>query len=223
MKLYGSLASPFVARCWLAITAKGGGVELAMYEGGIKSPGYLAMNPMGKMPLLVDGDVALPESAVICEYLDAKLPGPALMPADPAGHAMVRLLCRIADIYVFPPSVTLLRAPKDGDAGVVAEAAKNVSAAFDHLEHFLSDTGYAHGNSITLADCTLQTAVSLALLVMGKHGIDSKIGERPKLGRWWQACNANPILKPAIEKIHEEALAFRKRREEEAARQATAG
>ena len=34
MKLYGSLASPFVARCWLTVTAKGGGADLEMYDGG---------------------------------------------------------------------------------------------------------------------------------------------------------------------------------------------
>ena len=49
MKLYGSLASPFVARCWLTVAAKGGGADLEMFDGGIKSDSYLALNPMGKM------------------------------------------------------------------------------------------------------------------------------------------------------------------------------
>ena len=151
MKLYGSLASPFVARCWLTVTAKGGGADLEMYDGGIKSDSYLALNPMGKMPLLVDGDTSLPESGVICEYLDETLPGPALMPKDVAAQARVRLLCRIVDLYVFPPVVSLLRLPKDGDAESIETAKADTVAGLNHLEHFLANTGFACGTSLTLA------------------------------------------------------------------------
>lgn len=57
MKLYGSIASPYVAR--VVMFAKLKGLDLPPTDapgGGIKSPEYLKLNPMGKMPALeVDG------------------------------------------------------------------------------------------------------------------------------------------------------------------------
>ena len=64
MKLYGGKLSPFVMRPLLVSRAKGAEVALDQFEGGIKSDAYLALCPTGKMPLLVDGDLALPESQV---------------------------------------------------------------------------------------------------------------------------------------------------------------
>ncbi len=224
MKLYGSLASPFVARCWLTVAAKGGGADLAMYYGGIKSDSYLAHNPMGKMPLLVDGDISIPESNVICEYLDETLPGPALMPTDVAGQARVRLLCRIADLYVFPPALSLLRLPKDGDAETIETARINTVASLNHIEHFLPDTGFAYGASLTLADTTLHGAVGLAVLVMGIHGMSGRFEGRPKLAKWWTAGNENATLKPALDEIAVSVREFRERRAAEVvAKKATAG
>ena len=81
MKLYGSLVSPYVARVVLAARAKG--LDLAPEAppgGGIKSPEYLAINPMGKMPALEDGGQCIAESAVILEYLDEAYPQTPLMP-----------------------------------------------------------------------------------------------------------------------------------------------
>ncbi|MEQ8247984.1 MAG: glutathione S-transferase family protein [Alphaproteobacteria bacterium] len=223
MKLYGSLASPYVARCWLTVAAKGGGADLEAYEGGIKSDSYLAMNPMGKMPLLVDGGTSIPESGVICEYLDRTLSGPALMPADAAGQAHVRLLCRIADLYVYPPAVSLLRLQKDGDTEAILTGKTNTVAALDYVEHFLPDTGFAFGSSLTLADVTLHGAIGLAVLVLGNHGMSGRFDGRPKLAKWWGAINENPTLKPALDQIQQTVTEFRQKREAEAAAKKAGG
>ena len=222
MKLYGSLASPYVARCWLAVAAKGGGADLEMYEGGIKSDIYLAMSPMGKMPLLVDGDTSIPESAVICEYLDANLPGPALMPADAAGQARVRLLCRLIDIYVYPTVFALLKLPTVGDPDAVKTATTDALASLDYLEHFLAGGGFAYGNALTLADATVHGGVSLARPMLAKHGVENALDGRPRLAAWWATVNENDTLKPALDDIKEAVKAFRKRRAEEAAKTAAA-
>lgn len=212
MKLFGSLYSPFVGRCWLAAAAKGGGVELEAFPGGIKSDSYLELNPMGRMPLLVDGEVVLPESAVICEYLDAVLPGPPLMPADPAGQARVRLLCRIADLYLFPASIALLIAPKAAPADVIAEPMQETQDALNHLEHFMGDGPYAVGETITLADCTLYGGLALALMVLGRHEVTGRLEGRPKLGRWWGGFRADATLGPAIAQIRDAAITYEKQR-----------
>jgi glutathione S-transferase len=222
MKLYGSLASPYVARCWLAVAAKGGGADLEMYEDGIKSDSYLAMSPMGKMPLLVDGDTSIPESAVICEYLDATLPGPALMPADAVGQARVRLLCRLTDVYVYPAVMVLLRLAADGDSDSIKTASADALASLDYLEHFFAEGGFAYGTGLTLADVTVHGSISLARPMFAKHGVENVLDGRPKLSAWWAAINDNKTLKPALNEIQEAVAAFRKHRAEEAAKQAAA-
>jgi glutathione S-transferase len=67
MKLYGSLASPYVARVTMFGALKG--VNLKVSEpigGGIKSAEFLALSPIGKMPILDLGDgKVLAESEVI--------------------------------------------------------------------------------------------------------------------------------------------------------------
>lgn len=71
--------------------------------GGLKSPGYLALNPQGKMPLLVMPDgTSLPESEVIVSYLLDKYSGvgPSLRASTPELRARGALATRIHDIYI---------------------------------------------------------------------------------------------------------------------------
>ena len=103
MQLYGFLASPYVARTLLASRWKGCGLELTPPHGGnLKSAGYLAINPLGKMPALEDGGRCLAESTVICEYIDETQPGRKLLPEAAMDRAQARLVARMIDIYVVP-------------------------------------------------------------------------------------------------------------------------
>ncbi len=56
-----------------------------------KTPRFLALNPYGKVPVLVDEGAVIYESTVVNEYLEDRFPEPALMPRDPLGRAEVRL------------------------------------------------------------------------------------------------------------------------------------
>lgn len=49
------------------------------------------LNPYAKVPVLVDGDAVIYESAIIDEYLEEKFPHPPLMPEDPGARARVRI------------------------------------------------------------------------------------------------------------------------------------
>ena len=88
MKLFQTYASPFPTRVRLLIYAKGLDVELVEppgFHASTEAKGdYLKVNPIGRVPALVldDGRV-LPESEVICEYLEDAYPEPSLRPADP--------------------------------------------------------------------------------------------------------------------------------------------
>jgi glutathione S-transferase len=63
---------------------------------------YLTLNPKGVVPLLLDGDRVIPESTVICEYLEDKFTEPALMPDDPGARALVRQWTKAVDEELHP-------------------------------------------------------------------------------------------------------------------------
>lgn len=60
-------------------------------------PPFLAVNPEGAVPAVVHDGRLFNDSVFMCEYLDAALPGPSLMPDDPALRYQVRLRCRRSD------------------------------------------------------------------------------------------------------------------------------
>src|SRR3546814_9019883 len=59
--------------------------------------------PIGKFPLLVDGERALFEATIIIEYLDRLAPEPPLIPADPDAALTVRQFDRVFDNHVMTP------------------------------------------------------------------------------------------------------------------------
>src|SRR5262245_66590152 len=75
MKLYGAPQSPFVRKVRIALEEKGLPYQL---EGPAPH-----LHPMGKMPVLQDGEVVVPDSSVICAYLEKTHPSPALYPEHP--------------------------------------------------------------------------------------------------------------------------------------------
>ena len=159
MKLYSVDLSPYAARVRAAVYAKNLPVEIvAPPEGGTKSPEYLALNPMGRVPVLVTGDgFALPESDTIVEYLADVFPDSGLRPATAEGKAQARLIARIAEVYVMPALQPLFQQmnPKGRDQAVVDEAVAKLKGALVHLNVFMGDSPYAAGEAITSADCAL--------------------------------------------------------------------
>lgn len=105
MKLYQTYRPPFPTRVRLMLYAKGIDTEIVTPHGfhGDATPRgeYEEINPIGRVPSLVlDDGTVLPESEVICEYLEDAYPDPPLHPADPTTRARMRLLSRISDFYL---------------------------------------------------------------------------------------------------------------------------
>ncbi|MEI6486528.1 MAG: glutathione S-transferase family protein [Sphingomonadales bacterium] len=197
MILYGGKLSPFVMRPLLVSRAKGAEVATAMFEGGIKSPAYLALCPTGKMPLLVDGDLALPESQVIAEYLDAALPGPKLVPADAKAAARVRLLVRLVDTYMVPNLGGLFRG-RDNPAGV-PDALNGMGEALSHIEHYRrAEDEFAWGDSFTLADAAMIPVFFFLDALDGAMPTRALVAARPGLAAWWDRAKASELGAQAV-------------------------
>ena len=200
MKLYGSLVSPYVARVVLAARAKG--LDLAPEAppgGGIKSPEYLALNPMGKMPVLEDGGKYLAESAVILEYLEETQPQKPLMPAAPLDRAQVRLIARMVDLYIATQSGPFFRNmnPATRNEAEVDGAKKALAKSLADLEHFASAGGpWLTGKSLTLADCTVLPSMLMTTGIVAGFGVKDLFEGLPKLSAWWQHVQSDPFTGP---------------------------
>ncbi|MDL2399563.1 glutathione S-transferase family protein [Rhizobium mayense] len=86
---------PYVQRAVIMLTEKAVPFELRYVDLSAKPDWFLAISPLGKVPLLIvqqrDGaEMVLFESAVICEYLEETQSGPRLHPADPLARARHR-------------------------------------------------------------------------------------------------------------------------------------
>jgi glutathione S-transferase len=192
MILYGGTVSPFVMRPVLAARAKGHDLDPVAFEGGIKSDAYRALSPMAKMPLLVDGDFALPESQPITDYIDDVLTGPRLIPADPRAAATTRLLVRIADLYLVPHLGGVFRG-RENPEGVPAAIA-GLGEAMGYLEHF-RDAGdsFAVGDSFTQADCALIPLFFFFDVFDKSLQTGALVAARPGLAAWWARAKASDL------------------------------
>jgi maleylacetoacetate isomerase len=97
LTLYSYWRSSAAYRVRIALNLKGLSyrqvpVHLLKDGGQQHSPDYLALNPQGLLPLLVDGSTKIAQSLAILEYLEEVFPQPALLPSEPAQRAQVRAL-----------------------------------------------------------------------------------------------------------------------------------
>ncbi|WP_119302252.1 glutathione S-transferase family protein [Dongia deserti] len=160
MKLYGFGPTRSLRAIW---GLKELGVEFEfipvnLQAGEHQRPDFLALNPAGKVPVLVDGDLVLTESAAIVLYLAEKYPEKGLMPTrlQERGQvyrwvmfAMTELeqpLWRITKhTFLFPEHK---RIPQDVDL-----AREEFTAMASVLERHMNGRQFIVGDRITAADC----------------------------------------------------------------------
>ena len=212
MKLYGALASPYVARVVLFSQLKG--IDLPQNDlpgGSPSSPDYRAFTPIGKMPSLdVDGK-CIPESETICEYLEDTFPEKPGLPADAFGRAQSRTISRIVDLYLAPISSVLARQinPEKRDAEIVAQNAETLAKVWSNLEFFMGDGPFVVGNEPTLGDCALGPHMGMfKVLVFDNFAeIPDPTTQGGRIQTWWEAMQGNDICKPLLDDY---AVAFDK-------------
>jgi glutathione S-transferase len=92
LTLYDADRCPYCARVRIVLAEKEVPYETVVVDLEDRPAWIYEKNPLGKVPVLEEGDFILPESAVINEYLEERYPEPPLWPSDPAERAAGRLL-----------------------------------------------------------------------------------------------------------------------------------
>ncbi|VWB38481.1 glutathione S-transferase family protein [Burkholderia lata] len=160
MKLYGFAGTRSQRALWglKELDADFEFISVNLLQGEHKRPEFLRLNPAGKVPVLVDGDLVIPESAAIVLYLADKYPEKALLPVDPALRAeayrwvmfavteLEQPLWRITrHSFIYPPEK---RSPADIE--LAREDFRTMAAILDkHLE----GRAFIVGDTLTVADC----------------------------------------------------------------------
>jgi glutathione S-transferase len=98
--IVGNHISPFVRKVLATCEMKGVAYRMDSIVPFYGSDRFTELSPMRRIPVLIEGDVVVHDSTVICEYLEETRPQPALLPRDPALRARARFLDEIADTRI---------------------------------------------------------------------------------------------------------------------------
>jgi glutathione S-transferase len=190
MKLYMTPLSPNVRR--VRITAAVLQIHLQettldFVKGEHKHPQYLALNPNGAVPTLVDDDFVLTESRAIMCYLAAKKPETGLIPRDEPARADSQRW-QFWDACHFSPHLGTLTFEKiiKPMMGLGAPRQDKLEEAFTNLRRFcavlderLHGKEYLVGNGLTIADLTI------ACSLMYANRTDVPLGDFANVRSWF--------------------------------------
>ena len=197
MQLYGFMRSP---RTWkVRAVAAHLGIpldykDLDPMQGEHKMPQYLALNPAGRTPTLVDGDFVLSESDAIMQYLASKTPN-TLWPDDARTRADIMRwqnwqsahwgsdACMPLTFQNLVKAVFGMGAP---DAAVVAKATEAFNREATMLDQHLAKREWLVGSGPTLADFTVGSYLFYA------NEAKLPVGPYKNIARWFDRLSALP-------------------------------
>ncbi|MDD5275112.1 MAG: glutathione S-transferase family protein [Methylovulum sp.] len=198
---YYASGSPFAWKVWLALEHKQLPYELklmSLQNGELKKTDFLAINPRGKIPVLVEDGTAIRESAVIVEYLEERYPDRPLFPGNAQDRATVRRVIAEVNNYLYPVArrlleQTLFRSDDSGDPAVIAQVLTELQQELSYFEDTLLGDYFA--DELSAADFTFYPMLALLKRLHDKqpqYGADCLI--RAKLTAFMQRIEQLPYF-----------------------------
>lgn len=166
------------------------------YGADSKAGDYLAVNPNGRIPALIDGDLQLFESMAINLYLTKRY-GEALYPANAAdeARALQWSVWAISEIEPLQMQIVIqkLFTPEDRrNPKVIEGATKGLQRPLKVLDTALSGGSWLAGDAFSVADLNVASVMHLMKM------IDFSYAEHANVQRWADACYARPALARAL-------------------------
>lgn len=184
MKIIGSYVSPYVRKVLACLALKGLEYEIDPITPFYGDDEFERLSPLRRIPVLIEGDLTLCDSSVICAWLDEAWPERPLLPAGANDRARARWLeeyadTRLGDVFIwglfYPKFVHPIVWGEPGDQARIAKTlGEDLPRELDYLEAQLPDEGWLFGGDIGLADIAIAT-----FFRNGAH-----IGVEPDPDRW---------------------------------------
>ena len=175
MKILGINVSPYVRKALCVAEAKGLDYEHDPQMPGSDDPVFRAASPLGKVPGLIDGQLQVSDSSVICEYLEEKYPEVRMLPATPEQRARARWYDEYGDtkvIEAFSPFFFERFAKKlfgddsgPDEARLEKVATEIAPPILSYLESQVPESGFLFGDALYIADISL-----ISPMVNGSYG-----------------------------------------------------
>ncbi len=197
MKLYGFAGSPRTWKVRAVASYLGiplGYENLDFAKGETRTPKYLALNPTGRTPTLVDGDFVLWESDAIMQYLASKKPN-TLWPDDPRARADIMRWQNWQSAHwgsdacvplMFQNLVKAIFGMGPPDAAAVTKATEAFNKEAAVLDQHLAKRDWLVGASPTLADFTVGSYLFYA------NEAKLPVGAYKNIGRWFERLSSLP-------------------------------
>lgn len=165
--------------------------------GGNREPDYLAMNPNGRVPTVIDDETVLWESNVIVRYLCEKHAPNPLYPGALAERALADQWMDWQQTTVgpaiFPVFWGLVRtAPEDRDLEAIAKGRERLEETLIILDACLAKTNYVAGDSFTMGD------IPLGIMVYRWFTLEIERRHLPNLTRWYGQLTEHPAFQTNI-------------------------
>jgi len=206
--VYGGAVSPFVRKVRVVLAEKGLDYTLEQVSPFNPPPEFLAISPLKRIPVLRDTDHAepntLPDSSIICDYLETKYPNPALYPADPFERAKALWYEEYGDSAVaqnvgvglfFERIVKRMLRGEPDESVCQKTLTEKLPPLFDHLEREIGTKQFLAGGMFTVADATIGS-----MMVNFIHCGESVDPARwPNLAAYVARLHARPSFKALID------------------------
>ena len=197
LKLYGNAMSRAFRPLWMLeeLGVPYEQITVNFATGETRKPEYLAINPNGHVPTLVDGDTIIWESMAINFYL-AKKYDEGLQPKSLAdeGRAIMWSFWAMTEVEAHVLKVLMNRvilAKEQRNSAEADEAEKKLAAPLAVLDGALQGKRYLLGDNFTVADLNVASVLSWA------RASKMDLAKYPNLGRWLGECLSRPAVKRA--------------------------
>lgn len=191
---------PYVQRAAITLAEKEAPFGKVLIDLSAKPDWFLALSPLGKVPLLrVDGRTLF-ESAAICDYLDETI-APRLHPGDPIARAQHRAWIAVASA-VLDDIAGLYNAP---DAEAFERKVDTLAERFARLEEALGDGPWFAGEAFSIVDAAF-APVFRYFDVLERFVRLGVFADRPKVAAWRSALARRPSVRGAVEPDYPQRL-----------------
>jgi glutathione S-transferase len=197
LRIYGVARTRAFRALWIAreLGLAHEHLPIEIGDAGARTPEFLALNPNGRLPVIVDGDFVLSESLAITLYLAKKYSSGKLYPTslEAEARAWQWSFWAIAEVDRGVNIWSLHAArlpPAERDIKLRNEALKVIAPPFRVLDAALANNPYLLGAEFTVADLNVAAVISRA--------VDMDLSAWPNLEAWLLRCLDRPAARAAL-------------------------